>query len=218
VRDGGVALQGACATSAPPGCGACLTTALRAPPDRWPGAPPCLVRCTHHALHDIHHAPHTTSHQSDGHGAHADAACPAPLLCAWNTHMHSRAHTCSHARTRTPKHTCMMRAHTQSCSHTLQKEALAIMTIEKANTTINRLLALQRLSELVCVVVDEAHMVADPGRCGSWGKAKKASCQVCAAARNDTGSILPNVCCAVYKLSRACLVLLAQGGSRNCLR
>lgn len=38
------------------------------------------------------------------------------------------------------------------------------MCIEKANTTINRLLATKRLCELVCVVVDEAHMVADPGR------------------------------------------------------
>jgi len=36
--------------------------------------------------------------------------------------------------------------------------------MEKANTVVNRLLASQRLSELVCVVVDEAHMVADPGR------------------------------------------------------
>lgn len=50
-----------------------------------------------------------------------------------------------------------------------QKEALAIMTIEKANTTINRLISMQRLSELVCVVVDEAHMVGDPGRCGFVG-------------------------------------------------
>ena len=43
-------------------------------------------------------------------------------------------------------------------------EAVAVLTMEKANVTINRLVADQRLHELVCVVVDEAHMVADPCR------------------------------------------------------
>ncbi|GFH15236.1 uncharacterized protein HaLaN_11430, partial [Haematococcus lacustris] len=42
--------------------------------------------------------------------------------------------------------------------------ALAVLTMEKANVTINRLVAEERLHELVCLVVDEAHMVADPHR------------------------------------------------------
>mgnify|MGYP001807316089 CR=1 FL=1 len=40
------------------------------------------------------------------------------------------------------------------------------MTMEKANSCVNRLVAEGRLGELACVVVDEAHMVADPTR---WG-------------------------------------------------
>lgn len=38
------------------------------------------------------------------------------------------------------------------------------MTIEKANVTINKMISDGRLSELACVVIDEAHMVADPQR------------------------------------------------------
>lgn len=37
-------------------------------------------------------------------------------------------------------------------------------TPEKANMALHLLLAEQRLHELVAVVVDEAHMVADPQR------------------------------------------------------
>lgn len=44
-------------------------------------------------------------------------------------------------------------------------EAVAVCTIEKANMAINKLIAEDRLGELCCVVVDEAHMVADPHRC-----------------------------------------------------
>ncbi|KAG2489169.1 hypothetical protein HYH03_012395 [Edaphochlamys debaryana] len=43
-------------------------------------------------------------------------------------------------------------------------EVLAVVTLEKANSAVNRLLAEGRLGELVCVVVDEAHMVGDPHR------------------------------------------------------
>ena len=49
-------------------------------------------------------------------------------------------------------------------SSPLQDETVAVCTIEKANTTINRLVLEGRLHELVCVVVDEAHMVTDPER------------------------------------------------------
>ncbi|MGQ3262998.1 hypothetical protein [Phenylobacterium sp.] len=38
--------------------------------------------------------------------------------------------------------------------------------MEKANVTIIRMVAEERLHELVCLVVDEAHMVADPHRSG----------------------------------------------------
>jgi hypothetical protein len=41
---------------------------------------------------------------------------------------------------------------------------LAVVTMEKANLAVNRLLGAGRLHELVCCVVDEAHMVADPSR------------------------------------------------------
>jgi hypothetical protein len=43
-------------------------------------------------------------------------------------------------------------------------ELIAVLTMEKANVAVNRLISAQRLHELVAVVVDEAHMVADPGR------------------------------------------------------
>lgn len=45
-----------------------------------------------------------------------------------------------------------------------QDELVAVCTIEKANGAINRLVSEGRLSELVCVVIDEAHMVGDPQR------------------------------------------------------
>ncbi|PNH10835.1 Helicase POLQ-like [Tetrabaena socialis] len=43
-------------------------------------------------------------------------------------------------------------------------EVVAVVTMEKANSTVNRLIAEGRLAELCCVVVDEAHMVGDPHR------------------------------------------------------
>ncbi|GFR45397.1 hypothetical protein Agub_g6680, partial [Astrephomene gubernaculifera] len=43
-------------------------------------------------------------------------------------------------------------------------EIVAVVTMEKANSTVNRLIAEGRLGELCCVVVDEAHMVGDPHR------------------------------------------------------
>jgi DNA polymerase theta len=46
----------------------------------------------------------------------------------------------------------------------LQSERIAICSIEKANSAINHLIQEQRLHELVSVVVDEAHMLADPHR------------------------------------------------------
>ncbi len=46
----------------------------------------------------------------------------------------------------------------------IQEEICAVLTMEKANVAVNRLLSSQRVHELVCVVVDEAHMVADPSR------------------------------------------------------
>ena len=45
-----------------------------------------------------------------------------------------------------------------------QHETVAVCTIEKANMAINRMVLEGRLHELVCVVVDEAHMVTDPER------------------------------------------------------
>ena len=45
-----------------------------------------------------------------------------------------------------------------------QDETVAVCTIEKANIAINRMVLEGRLHELVCVVVDEAHMVTDPER------------------------------------------------------
>ncbi|GIL76668.1 hypothetical protein Vretifemale_6223 [Volvox reticuliferus] len=43
-------------------------------------------------------------------------------------------------------------------------EMVAVVTMEKANSTVNRMMAEGRLGELCCVVVDEAHMVGDPHR------------------------------------------------------
>ena len=43
-------------------------------------------------------------------------------------------------------------------------EAVAVLTIEKANACVDALAKSGRLGELVAVVVDEAHMLADPGR------------------------------------------------------
>ncbi|GAX85126.1 hypothetical protein CEUSTIGMA_g12546.t1 [Chlamydomonas eustigma] len=55
-------------------------------------------------------------------------------------------------------------ADAQGAPLTSQGEMLAVCTIEKANAVINRMVLEQRLHELVFVVVDEAHMVADPQR------------------------------------------------------
>jgi replicative superfamily II helicase len=41
-----------------------------------------------------------------------------------------------------------------------------VCTVEKANSALNKLIEEQRLHELACIVVDEAHMVADASRCG----------------------------------------------------
>jgi DNA polymerase theta len=46
----------------------------------------------------------------------------------------------------------------------LGAENVAFCSIEKANITINKLSAQGRLNDLVCVVVDELHMVGDPDR------------------------------------------------------
>lgn len=45
-----------------------------------------------------------------------------------------------------------------------QGEAVAILTIEKANACVDALARDGRLGDLVACVVDEAHMLADPGR------------------------------------------------------
>ncbi len=42
---------------------------------------------------------------------------------------------------------------------------IAVCTMEKANVAVNNMIQQRRMHELVSVVVDEAHMVADPGRC-----------------------------------------------------
>lgn len=46
-----------------------------------------------------------------------------------------------------------------------QSEDIAICTIEKANAAVNKLVADGRLGELVCIIVDEVHMVSDEHRC-----------------------------------------------------
>lgn len=43
-------------------------------------------------------------------------------------------------------------------------EAVAVCTIEKANVCVNRLAQEGRLGELACIVIDELHMISDPGR------------------------------------------------------
>ena len=41
---------------------------------------------------------------------------------------------------------------------------IAICTIEKANSLVNRLLEEKKISSLACIVIDEMHMIGDPGR------------------------------------------------------
>lgn len=47
-----------------------------------------------------------------------------------------------------------------------------MVTIEKANVAINRMVSERRLPELACVVVDEAHMVTEKQR---WAPLKLSS-------------------------------------------
>lgn len=51
-----------------------------------------------------------------------------------------------------------------------QGEAVAICTIEKACVAVSKLQQDRRLGELACVVVDEAHMVADGDRWAAGGR------------------------------------------------
>ena len=70
-------------------------------------------------------------------------------------------------------HVCSMNAaitkrHLKTCRHLdVQAERIAICSIEKANMAVNHLIQEGRLHELVSVVVDEAHMLADPHRWAS---------------------------------------------------
>ncbi len=57
---------------------------------------------------------------------------------------------------------------------------MAVVTMEKANAAVNRLAREDRLAELAVVVVDEAHMVADPGRCA---RVVRVRVHVCACVR-----------------------------------
>lgn len=41
---------------------------------------------------------------------------------------------------------------------------IAICTIEKANSIVNRLLEQQKIDQIGCIVVDEIHLISDPGR------------------------------------------------------
>lgn len=58
-----------------------------------------------------------------------------------------------------------------------------MLTMEKANVTINRMLQEGRLHELCCVVVDEAHMVSDPQRCGTARRPAATGAQVDSSVR-----------------------------------
>ena len=51
-----------------------------------------------------------------------------------------------------------------------QGEAVAVCTMEKANMAINHLLQELRLHEVVAIVVDEVHMLADKHRCCLGGE------------------------------------------------
>ncbi|XP_055376820.1 DNA polymerase theta isoform X2 [Condylostylus longicornis] len=41
---------------------------------------------------------------------------------------------------------------------------LAVCTIEKANSIVNRLLELGKLASIGCIIIDEIHLISDPGR------------------------------------------------------
>lgn len=45
-----------------------------------------------------------------------------------------------------------------------QGETIAVCTMEKANIVVNKLLEEGRLGEVVCIVVDEVHMLCDERR------------------------------------------------------
>ena len=46
----------------------------------------------------------------------------------------------------------------------MKRADIAICTIEKANSIVNRMLEDGSLSDLGCVVVDELHLLGDPSR------------------------------------------------------
>lgn len=50
------------------------------------------------------------------------------------------------------------------CPLSAPQENIAICSYEKANSAVNRLIASGKVAQLCCVMVDEFHMLADPGR------------------------------------------------------
>lgn len=51
-----------------------------------------------------------------------------------------------------------------STASTFEKVDVAICTIEKANSIINRLLENKKLFDVGIIVIDEAHLISDPNR------------------------------------------------------
>ncbi|CAM9639979.1 unnamed protein product [Hapterophycus canaliculatus] len=46
----------------------------------------------------------------------------------------------------------------------VKRAQIAVCTIEKANSLVNRMAAADELHELSCIVVDELHMIGESGR------------------------------------------------------